>query len=55
MSHREVRTYGGGVLGVTLDSDVTQRMKAMTNAGTTAAAGLVPGVMRRMRCIRRSA
>lgn len=45
MSHREVRTYGGGVLGVTPGSDVTQKAKAMTNAGTTAAAGLVPGVV----------
>ena len=39
----EGRTYGCGVLGVTPDSDVTRRMKVMTNAGTAAAAGVVPG------------
>jgi hypothetical protein len=39
----EGRTYGCGVLGVTPDSDVTQAMKFMTNAGSAAAAGVVTG------------
>ncbi len=43
MPSREAWTYGCGVLGVTLDSDVTHRAKEMTNAGTAADAGLVPG------------
>ena len=40
---RKARTYGGGVFGVTPDSDVTHVTKALTNAGATAASGLVPG------------
>ena len=39
----EGRTYGCGVLGVTPDSDVTREVKIVTNAGTAAAAGVVPG------------
>lgn len=42
---RKVRTCGCGVLGITPDSDVTHRVKTMTNAGATAAAGLVPGAV----------
>ena len=40
MPYREVRTYGCGVLRVTLDSDVTHETKASANAGTTMAAAL---------------
>lgn len=40
MPCRKALAYGGGVLGVTPDSDVTQKTKAMTNAGATAAAGV---------------
>ena len=42
----EGRTYDCGVLGVTPDSDVTHEAKIMTNAGTSAAAGVVTGARR---------
>lgn len=40
MPRRKLRTYRHGVLGVTLDSDVTQETKSLANAGTTVAAAL---------------
>jgi hypothetical protein len=51
MPCRKARTYGCGVLRVTLDSDVTHEAKASANAGTTAAAALgraVPGFVSRV-------
>lgn len=39
----EGRTYDSGVLGVTPGSDVIREVKEMTNAGTSAAAGVVTG------------